>query len=140
MSPFLQLFRFIWLICRWSKRIQGEFLLFPTPPSQPTSAQPLRIQYYPKDTLPLDPAQRFQDLFLTRSQWLLDDLLPYLDDVAVDKKKRDALLLKFARTNRIKVPAAPLIESTKPPAKKSKATNHAIEMKELTLYSARVRC
>ncbi|KAI0063592.1 hypothetical protein BV25DRAFT_1824151 [Artomyces pyxidatus] len=53
--------------------------------------------YFPQAELPIDPAARFTDLFLTRSRWKADDIAPFLSDIAVDAKDRDKLLLKYAR-------------------------------------------
>lgn len=47
--------------------------------------------------LPVDPAARFSDLFLTRSKWKVEDLSPFLSDIAVNSKERDKLLLKYCR-------------------------------------------
>jgi len=47
--------------------------------------------------LPIDPATRFTDLFLTRARWKAEDIVPYLSDIAVDTKELDKLLLKYAR-------------------------------------------
>ncbi|KDN43679.1 hypothetical protein K437DRAFT_291082 [Tilletiaria anomala UBC 951] len=83
---------------------QGEHLMYPVPPLRPSSSHPARIQYFPRSALPLDAAARFQELFLTRSQWLLPDLLPFVDSLAINQNKRDALLIKFCRTSRVLVP------------------------------------
>ncbi|TFK54270.1 hypothetical protein OE88DRAFT_1723980 [Heliocybe sulcata] len=55
------------------------------------------LLYFPSSSLPIDPAARFTDLFLTRSRWKAQDIAPYLADIAVDSKERDKLLLKYAR-------------------------------------------
>jgi len=47
--------------------------------------------------LPIDPATRFTDLFLTRARWKAEDIVPYLSDITVDTKELDKLLLKYAR-------------------------------------------
>ncbi|KAL1747723.1 sister chromatid cohesion protein Dcc1 [Schizophyllum fasciatum] len=59
------------------------------------SAGPLR--YFPSSALPVDPAARFAELFLTRARWKGDEIAPFLADIAVDAKERDRLLLKYAR-------------------------------------------
>ena len=56
------------------------------------------LKYFPASVLPVDPAARFSDLFLTRSKWKVEDLSPFLSDIAVNSKERDKLLLKFCRT------------------------------------------
>ncbi|KAG6821634.1 hypothetical protein H0H93_000143 [Arthromyces matolae] len=58
---------------------------------------PESLTYFPASALPVDPARRFADLFLTRSRWKGKDIAPFLSDIAVDSKERDKLLLKFAR-------------------------------------------
>ena len=55
------------------------------------------LTYFPSSALPLDPAARFSDLFLTRSKWLAADIAPFLAECTVDSKERDKLLLKYAR-------------------------------------------
>lgn len=55
------------------------------------------LSYYPRSALPTDPAQRFQSLFLTRTKWKADEIQTYLEDIAVDKKERDRLMLKYTR-------------------------------------------
>ncbi|RDB22606.1 Sister chromatid cohesion protein DCC1 [Hypsizygus marmoreus] len=55
------------------------------------------LTYFPASSLPVDPARRFADLFLTRSRWKGTDISPFLADIAIDSKERDKLLLKFAR-------------------------------------------
>lgn len=55
------------------------------------------LTYFPASTLPADPAARFADLFLARPRWKGDEISPFLNDIAVDKKERDKLLLKYCR-------------------------------------------
>ncbi|KEP54434.1 sister chromatid cohesion protein DCC1 [Rhizoctonia solani 123E] len=55
------------------------------------------LLYYPRSALPTDAAQRFQALFLTRAKWKVEDIGVYLEDIAVDKKERDRLMLKYTR-------------------------------------------
>ncbi|KAG8720777.1 hypothetical protein FRC08_018236 [Ceratobasidium sp. 394] len=55
------------------------------------------LSYYPRSALPSDPAQRFQSLFLTRAKWKVEEMHTYLEDIAVDKKERERLLLKYTR-------------------------------------------
>lgn len=56
------------------------------------------LNYFPASALPIDPAARFNDLFLTRARWKHEDIVPFLADIAVSSKERDKLLLKYART------------------------------------------
>ena len=55
------------------------------------------LKYFPASMLPVDPAARFSDLFLTRSKWKVEDISPFLSDIAVNSKERDKLLLKYCR-------------------------------------------
>lgn len=55
------------------------------------------LLYFPASELSTDPATRFADLFLTRPRWSSDDITPFLVDLAISKKDRDKLLLKYAR-------------------------------------------
>ncbi|PPQ94004.1 hypothetical protein CVT25_009852 [Psilocybe cyanescens] len=56
------------------------------------------LKYFPAFELPVDPAARFADLFLTRSIWRGEEISPFLSDIAVNSKERDKLLLKYCRT------------------------------------------
>lgn len=58
------------------------------------------ITYFPVNELPTDPAQRFARLFTEKKRWTEQEIVPYLEDLAPDAKKRDALLLKYTRTQR----------------------------------------
>jgi len=55
------------------------------------------LTYFPASSLPIEPAARFGDLFLTRSRWKGEELAHFLTDIAVDNKERDRLLLKYTR-------------------------------------------
>ncbi|KJA30199.1 hypothetical protein HYPSUDRAFT_125678 [Hypholoma sublateritium FD-334 SS-4] len=57
-----------------------------------------RLRYFPSADLPVDPAARFSDLFLTRKRWKAEQISPFLSDIAVNSKERDKLLLKYCRT------------------------------------------
>lgn len=74
---------------------QGNYLVSTKPQSQPASRQ---LTYFPSSELPLEPLARFSDLFLTRSRWRAEEIGPFLDGIAIDRKERDRLLLKYART------------------------------------------
>ena len=56
------------------------------------------LLYFPSLDLPTLPAERFRDLFLTRQKWRADAIIPFIDEITVDSKMRDKLLLKFCRT------------------------------------------
>jgi sister chromatid cohesion protein DCC1 len=75
-----------------SCRSQGNYLCASSPFSSGTT-----LSYFPCSELPIDPAMRFVDLFLTRARWKAEDIVPYLSDIAVDKKDLDKLILKYAR-------------------------------------------
>ena len=55
------------------------------------------LVYFPSAALPSEPAARFADLFLTRAKWKADEISTFLNDVAVNNKERDKLLLKYCR-------------------------------------------
>ncbi|CAL1707413.1 unnamed protein product [Somion occarium] len=55
------------------------------------------LTYFPSSALPTDPAARFTDIFLTRPRWKAEDISPFLEDIVVNNKERDKLLLKYAR-------------------------------------------
>ena len=73
---------------------QGNYLASTKPQSYPPSNQ---LTYFPSSELPLEPLARFGDLFLTRSRWRAEEIAPFLNDIAIDRKERDKLLLKYAR-------------------------------------------
>ena len=55
------------------------------------------LAYFPSAELPVEPGARFAELFLARPRWKVEEIAPFLADVAVDTKERDKLLLKHAR-------------------------------------------
>ncbi|KAL1922885.1 uncharacterized protein VTP21DRAFT_9261 [Calcarisporiella thermophila] len=58
------------------------------------------LNYFPRSELPIEPAERFRALFAERARWEAAELLPYVEDLAADKKKLDALLLKHCRSSK----------------------------------------
>jgi sister chromatid cohesion protein DCC1 len=72
--------------------IQGLYILTPGKGPQATT-----IMYFCASELSLDPASRFSELFSVKPKWRMDEVAPFLLDLAVDDKKRDALTLKFTR-------------------------------------------
>ncbi|KAI8080800.1 uncharacterized protein B0P05DRAFT_539664 [Gilbertella persicaria] len=58
------------------------------------------VQYFPIHELSTDPAQRFAALFAEKPLWSLEEISPFLMDLAPLKKEREHLLLKFARPHR----------------------------------------
>ncbi|KAK7687152.1 hypothetical protein QCA50_009655 [Cerrena zonata] len=63
-----------------------------------TDPPTIELNYFPSSALPTDPAARFGDLFLTRQRWKAEEISPFLQDIVVNNKERDKLLLKYART------------------------------------------
>ncbi|TFK43457.1 sister chromatid cohesion protein Dcc1 [Crucibulum laeve] len=55
------------------------------------------LTYFAASSLPVEPAARFGDLFLTRTRWKGEDIEQFLADIAVNNKERDKLLLKYCR-------------------------------------------
>ncbi|KAI9014689.1 sister chromatid cohesion protein Dcc1 [Gaertneriomyces semiglobifer] len=74
--------------------LQGLCLIDPEPTGQ-------SIRYFPKSVLPMDAKPRFEMLFQVRRKWLRQDILPYIDDLASDPKKLDAILLKYGRMSKV---------------------------------------
>jgi len=83
-------------VSRFAKKIRFTQGNYTVTPSITHEMRPM-LTYFPASSLPIDPAARFADLFLTRSHWKEDEIAPFLADVAVNHKERDKLLLKFAR-------------------------------------------
>ena len=78
---------------------QGEHLLTaPEGTAKLISTSPT-ITPFPLHTLPLQPAIRFADLFLTRARWRPDEMIPFLKGLYRDgdNKERDKLITKFVR-------------------------------------------
>ncbi|KAG8919857.1 hypothetical protein FRC01_001066 [Tulasnella sp. 417] len=77
--------------------LAGNFIDITDP--QYSSRTGPRFKYFPASGLPTVPAERFKDLFLTKTSWKGPELTPFLQDIAVEKKERDRLLMKFTRTS-----------------------------------------
>ena len=112
-------------------------LLYPNPAS-------VKIQFYSSYELPTEPAARFQDLFLTRPSWIAADLLPFIEDLALDSKKQDSLLLKFTRASKTKVLDWELSDAEKRQWNKEKrvvGSDGKVKnvWREVVMYSARVK-
>lgn len=123
--------------------LSGYYLLTPSP-SPGVSLYPntasVKIQFYSRHELPADPAARFQDLFLTRPAWIAADLLPFVDDLALNDKKKDSLLLKFTRASRAKVLDWELGEAEKRQwNREKKVTGGKSVWRDVVVYSARVK-
>ncbi|KAF9534246.1 sister chromatid cohesion protein Dcc1 [Crepidotus variabilis] len=65
--------------------------------SEVLGSDEIHLKYFPAFALPVDPAARFSELFLTHSKWKTDEITPFLSDIAVNSKERDKLLLKYCR-------------------------------------------
>ncbi|WFD31974.1 Ctf8p and Ctf18p associating protein [Malassezia sp. CBS 17886] len=95
--------------------LRGHVLLYPPPasfasvsahsaPTRTTRAAlmaALSLQYFPHTQLPMSPVQRFQELFQLRPQWVREELVPFVDALALPGTKKggiDALLLKYGRS------------------------------------------
>lgn len=59
------------------------------------------IQYISKDTLPMEPKDRFKMLFKLQSQWELEDIVPFIEELNVKNLKVDSFIMKFARRRKI---------------------------------------
>ncbi|TKY85591.1 hypothetical protein EX895_005753 [Sporisorium graminicola] len=127
--------------------LSGYYILNPSPAANvslyPNPAS-VKIQFFSMHELPTDPAARFQDLFLTRPSWLAADLLPFINDLALNDKKKDALLLKFTRASKTKVLDWELSEADKRQWNKEKkvvgADGKAKSVwRDVVMYSARVK-
>lgn len=127
--------------------LAGYYLLSPSPaPGIALFPNPasVKIQFYSRLELPADPAARFQDLFLTRPAWVAADLLPFINDLALNDKKKDSLLLKFTRASKTKVLDWELSDSEKRQwNKEKKVTGPDGKQKnvwrDVVMYSARVK-
>ena len=76
---------------------KGDFLL--NLPLSTTSHLGATIVPFSNHSLPLHPATRFADLFLTRPRWRPDEMAPFLRGLTRDgdTKERDKLVAKFVR-------------------------------------------
>lgn len=87
------------LLMHTSADKQGEHLLTaPEGTAKLTSSSPI-ITSFPLHALPLQPAIRFADLFLTRARWRPEEMIPFLKGLYRDgdNKERDKLVTKFVR-------------------------------------------
>lgn len=116
--------------------LKGNFITLPAPPAVPTKLQPAQILHFSASQLPLDISARFQALFTIRERWTVDDLSPFLSDVAIDNKRRDALLLKFARSSLCHLPVTETKAERR--ARLHKGVPHP-PSKPVQLYSSRLR-
>mgnify|MGYP002759312477 FL=1 len=95
--------------------IQGHYLLYPAPatfaetnahaaatpsPLPRALAELITIQYFTHTVLPNAPAQRMQELFLLRPQWVREELVPFIAPIATSAGSVESLLLKHGRNLR----------------------------------------
>ncbi|AQZ15393.1 DCC1 (YCL016C) [Zygosaccharomyces parabailii] len=59
------------------------------------------LQYLSRDVLPTDVKERFQMLFKLQSQWEMDDIVPFVEELNLKGLKIDVFLMKYARKRRI---------------------------------------
>lgn len=59
------------------------------------------IQYISKDTLPMDIKDRFKMLFRLQSQWDLDDIVPFIEELNTKGMKIESFIMKYARRKRM---------------------------------------
>lgn len=78
--------------------LSGNYLTSKDTTAKYASDRKTYLTYFPLDSLAMEPAARFQELFLTRTRWKADEITPFLDDIAVNSRERDKLLLKFTRS------------------------------------------
>lgn len=62
------------------------------------------IQYMSRDILPMEPKERFKLLFKLQSNWLLEDIAPYVEELNVRGLKLDNFIMKYARRRRVTSP------------------------------------
>ncbi|XP_062501736.1 sister chromatid cohesion protein DCC1-like isoform X2 [Corticium candelabrum] len=60
-------------------------------------ARPPVIWHFPARDLPEDSTERFARLFKTRTKWTLEEIEPFIRDLATEKISANAVLLKYAR-------------------------------------------
>lgn len=63
------------------------------------SSTPEVISHFPVSSMPQDIHERFSYLFETRERWTLDEIRPYVMDLAGEKTPVNAILTKYARAS-----------------------------------------
>jgi len=56
-----------------------------------------RLKYFPASDLPSNPQERFSVLFVVKTKWTLEEILPYLRDLTRPGCTEEQLLLRYAR-------------------------------------------
>ncbi|CAO3678103.1 unnamed protein product [Rhizopus stolonifer] len=77
--------------------IEGLYVLYESIQMQQKRKQ---VQYFPVSELSSDITKRFSTLFQVKERWTLEEIVPFLNDVASSKKEKEFLLFKFARVSR----------------------------------------
>ena len=72
----------------------------PPTPAALALADTMTIQSFSHTWLPTAPAQRFQELFLMRPQWIREELVPFIAPLATSPSGIESLLLKHGRSLR----------------------------------------
>lgn len=63
-----------------------------------SASLPPQIKYFPLSHLSPDPTVRFDELFAVKDRWAEAEMTLFLDDlVGGERKKREAMVLKFVR-------------------------------------------
>lgn len=62
------------------------------------------IRYISRATLPMEPKDRFKVLFNLQSNWLLEDMAPFVEELNTRGLKLDNFIMKYARRRRVPVP------------------------------------
>ncbi|KAJ3010442.1 UNVERIFIED_CONTAM: hypothetical protein HDU68_002131 [Siphonaria sp. JEL0065] len=75
--------------------LQGLFLI------EETNSMGNEIKYFPKSKLPPIAKDRLDQLFQVRRKWSSHDIMPYIKDLAENKKKLDLMLLKYTRLSKV---------------------------------------
>ncbi|CAB4256551.1 similar to Saccharomyces cerevisiae YCL016C DCC1 Subunit of a complex with Ctf8p and Ctf18p that shares some components with Replication Factor C [Maudiozyma barnettii] len=63
--------------------------------------QEKQIQYFARNTLSMDPKDRFKTLFKLQSSWDLRDIEPFIEELNVKHLKIDSFIMKYARRRRV---------------------------------------
>ena len=69
---------------------QGNYVMLQTSTSQ-------KLKYFASADLPHTPAELFGELFLTQPRWKRSDIVPFLNDSALNEKESEKLLMKNTR-------------------------------------------
>lgn len=62
------------------------------------------IHYISRTLLPMEPKERFKTLFKLQTNWLLEDIAPFIEELNTRGLKLDNFIMKYARRRRVAVP------------------------------------